>query len=112
MVDQEIRQLIDLLVRSLIAKGIRVEKAILYGSYASGLSHEDSDVDVAIVSSDFGKDKLEEGKLLLKIAWRIDPRLNPIPVSTEAFEKETWIPLIHEIRQKGIEVGELEMSYR
>ena len=105
MVDQEIRQLIELFVRSLIAKGIRVEKAILYGSYASGLSHEDSDVDVAIVSSDFGKDKLEEGKLLLKIAWRIDPRLNPIPVSTEAFEKETWIPLIHEIRQKGIEVG-------
>ena len=26
---------------------------------------------------------------------------------TEAFEKETWIPLIYEIRQKGIEMGRL-----
>ncbi len=51
------------------------------------------------------KKKIISYWLLLKIAWRIDPRLNPIPVSTEAFEKETWIPLIYEIRQKGIEVG-------
>ena len=108
MVDQKIRGKIDLFLRSLIVKGIKVEKTILYGSYASGLSHEDSDVDLAVISSDFGRNKFEEGKLLLKIAWRIDPRLNPIPVSKEAFEKETWIPLIHEIKQKGVELGRVK----
>ena len=79
MVDSEVRRIVNLFVRNLVKEGITVEKVLLYGSYASKLFHENSDVDIAIVSSDFGKDKFEEGKLLLKIAWRIDPRLNPIP---------------------------------
>ena len=104
MVDSEVRRTVNSFVRNLIKEEIKVEKVLLYGSYASGLFHENSDVDLAIISSDFGKNKFEEGKLLLRIAWRIDPRLNPIPVSTEAFEKDTWVPLINEIRQKGIEL--------
>ena len=104
MVDSEVRRIVNSFVRNLIKEEIKVEKVLLYGSYASGLFHENSDVDIAIVSSDFGKNKFEEGKLLLRIAWRIDPRLNPIPVSTKAFEKDTWVPLINEIRQKGIEL--------
>ncbi len=104
MVDSEIRRIVNLFVRNLVKEGIRVEKVLLYGSYASGLFHKNSDVDIAIISSDFGKDKFEEGKLLLRIAWRIDLRLNPIPVSMYAFEKDTWVPLINEIRQKGVEL--------
>lgn len=104
MVDPEVRRIVNSFIRNLIKEEIKVEKVLLYGSYASGLFHENSDVDLAIISSDFGKNKFEEGKLLLRIAWRIDPRLNPIPVSTEAFEKDTWVPLINEIRQKGIEL--------
>jgi predicted nucleotidyltransferase len=104
MVDSEVRRIVNSFVRNLIKEEIKVEKVFLYGSYASGLFHENSDVDLAIISSDFGKNKFEEGKLLLRIAWRIDPRLNPIPVSTEVFEKDTWVPLINEIRQKGIEL--------
>ena len=104
MLDPEVRRIINSFVRNLIKEEIKVEKVLLYGSYASGLFHENSDVDLAIISSDFGKNKFEEGKLLLRIAWRIDPRLNPIPVSTEALEKDTWVPLIDEIRQKGIEL--------
>lgn len=104
MVDSEVRRIVNLFVRNLVKEGIRVEKVLLYGSYASNLFHENSDVDIAIISSDFGKDKFEEGKLLLRIAWRIDLRLNPIPVSMDAFEKDTWVPLINEIRQKGIEL--------
>jgi hypothetical protein len=41
----------------------------------------------------------------MQIAWRIDPRIEPIPISSESYEKDTWIPLIYEIRQKGVEVG-------
>ncbi|MGD9157132.1 MAG: nucleotidyltransferase domain-containing protein [Desulfobacteraceae bacterium] len=104
MVDTKIREMINELVNLLKANGIKVEKTLLYGSYASGLSHVDSDVDVAIVSPDFGKDRFEERKFLYKLAWQIDPRISPIPISKEAFIKDTWIPLIHEIKQKGVEV--------
>jgi predicted nucleotidyltransferase len=104
MVDTETRQIIERFVDTLAKKGIRIEQVILYGSYASGNLHSGSDLDLAIVSPDFGNDRFEEGKLLLQTAWRVDPRLQPVPISSEAFKKDTWVPLIHEIREKGIEI--------
>jgi len=104
MVDSEIRDIILRFVDALTVRGIRVEKAILYGSHASGRIHAGSDLDLAIVSPDFGKDRFEEGKMLLRLAWRIDPRIEPLPVSSESYKNDTWIPLIYEIRQKGIEL--------
>ena len=55
-------------------------------------------------SGGFGNDKFEESKLLLQTAWRIDPRLQPVPISTESFNKKTWVPLIHQIKASGIEI--------
>ncbi len=104
MVDPEIREIISKYVASLKTKGIRVEKAVLFGSYATGTEHDASDIDVAIVSPDFGKDRFEEGKILFQTAWRIDPRIEPVPISSESYSQNTWIPLVYEIRQKGIEL--------
>jgi uncharacterized protein len=104
VVDPKIRDVILRFTKALNRKGIRVERAFLFGSYASGKDCANSDLDVAIVSLDFGKDRFEEGKMLFQIAWRIDPRIEPIPISSESYEKDTWIPLIYEIKQKGIEV--------
>jgi len=105
MVDPEIGDIIKRFVNALTKRGIWVKKAVLYGSYATGKVHAGSDIDIAIISPDFGWDRFEEGKLLMQIAWRIDPRIEPIPISSESYEKDTWIPLIYEIRQKGVEVG-------
>jgi predicted nucleotidyltransferase len=104
MVDPKISEIISRFVHILTANGIRVEKAILYGSYATGRVHPGSDLDLAIVSPDFGKDRFEEGKLLHRLAWRVDPRIEPIPISSASYENNTWIPLIYEIRQNGIEI--------
>jgi predicted nucleotidyltransferase len=104
MVDAEITSIILRFVGVLNSKGIRVEKAVLYGSYASGNVHTGSDLDLAIISPDFGKNRFEEGKMLLQIAWRIDPRLEPIPISSDSYEKDTRVPLIYEIKEKGIEL--------
>ncbi|MEK7699804.1 MAG: hypothetical protein AAB332_05315 [Planctomycetota bacterium] len=57
---------------------------------------------MVVVSPDFGKDRFEEGKTLLQIAWQIDPKLEPIPISSESYEIDTWVPLVYEIRQKGV----------
>jgi len=104
MAKDEIRKKLEEFRRALEKKGIRVSKMILYGSYARGKNREFSDIDVAIVSPDFGKDRFEEGVVLFKIAAKIDPRLEPVPISEQAFENDTWVPLIYEIRKKGIEV--------
>jgi hypothetical protein len=42
--------------------------------------------------------------LLFRIAGKIDPRLEPVPISKRMYEKDTWIPLVYEIREKGKEL--------
>ena len=101
--DQTIR-VIRKFVKALKREGIPVDRVILYGSYAKGKTRPDSDIDVAMVSKHFGRDRVEEGMNLFRIAGKIDPRIEPIPISSESYEKDTWIPLIYEIKQKGIEV--------
>ena len=104
MVEKEIVKKIEEFVKALKRDNINVAKVILYGSRASGKAHEYSDIDVAIVSPDFGKDRFEEGVRLFKIACEIDSLIEPIPISLESYEKDTWVPLIYEIRVNGIEL--------
>jgi len=92
-------------IETLKQEGISVDRVILYGSYASGRMRPGSDIDVAVVSRNFGKDRVEEGMNLFRIAGKIDSRLAPVPISTQVYENDTWIPLIYEIREKGMEVN-------
>lgn len=70
----------------------------------TGRTHQYSDIDIAIVSPSFGKDRYEEGVMLFEIAGTIDPLIEPVPVSLKSFEQDTWVPLIYEIRKNGIEI--------
>ena len=81
MVEEKVKQIINRFVDILVKKGIRIDQVILYGSYASGNMKQYSDIDLAIISPDFGNDKFEESKLLLQAAWRVDPRIQPMPIS-------------------------------
>ena len=101
--DQALK-IIKKFVKRLREEGISVDRVFLYGSYAAGQGRGDSDIDEAIVSKDFGKDRVEEGMALYRIAGKVDTRLEPVPISVEAYENETWIPLIYEIRSKGLEL--------
>ena len=102
MVETEIIKKLEEFVKVLEARGFVIVKVILYGSRASGKAHKDSDIDVAIVSPNFGKDRFAEGTQLFEIACEIDPRIEPVPISPESYENDTWVPLIYEIREKGI----------
>jgi predicted nucleotidyltransferase len=104
MVEGEIVKKLKEFQRVLEGMGIRVTKIILYGSVVTGKAHKDSDIDVAVVSPDFGKDRFEEGVKLFEVAIKIDPRIEPIPISLESYKKDTWVPLIYEIKEKGIEI--------
>jgi predicted nucleotidyltransferase len=104
MVKKAVRRVIQRFVEAVRREGIRVDKVILYGSYSRGTQREYSDIDVAIVSRDWGKDPVEEGMRLFVIAGGIDSHLEPVPISLESYEKDTWVPLIYEIRENGVEL--------
>ena len=102
MVDETVRNLIRAYTAALQERGVRVQRIILFGSCAAGTPRPDSDLDLAVVSPDFGRDRFEESKLLFQTAWRIDARIEPVPVAPEALERDAWQPLIHEILTNGI----------
>ncbi|MCK9266344.1 nucleotidyltransferase domain-containing protein [bacterium] len=104
VIEKSIIEKINKFVERVKKEGIRIDKIILYGSYASTTPNKDSDIDVAIISKDFGKDTVEEGMFLFKVAGEIDSRIEPVPLSVKAYKENTWIPLIYEIRTKGIEI--------
>lgn len=95
-------KIIKKFIKALKSQGINIDQVILYGSYVKGKTRPDSDIDVAIVSKDFGKDRIEEGMMLFRIAGTIDSRLEPVPISTKAYKEDIWNPLIYEIKKKGL----------
>lgn len=103
MVDEAINRTINTYVRELKKNKIKISKVILFGSRASGRSHENSDIDLAVVSPDFGKNRYREGVKLFEIACTVDSRIEPVPISLSSYKKDTWIPIIYEIRKNGIE---------
>jgi len=104
MAEESIMRIVDKFVDTLELNGIGVDKVIIYGSYAKGNPEAESDIDVAIVSKGFGKDRVEEGMLLFRLAGSVDSRIEPVPISSKSYEEDTWIPLIYEIRTRGIEL--------
>ena len=105
MVEKAIQQTINAFVRELKKRKIKVAKVVLFGSRASGRAHEYSDIDVAVISPDFGKDRYREGAKLFEIACAIDPRIEPVAISVSSYNNDTWIPIIYEIRKNGIELN-------
>ncbi len=66
MVDREIRGIIKQFIETLTSRGIRVEKAVLYGSYASGNVHADSDIDIAVISLILDRTGLKNERFLCR----------------------------------------------
>ncbi len=105
MAKEEIIEIIRKYAERLKEKDINFRKIILFGSYASDSQRRDSDIDIAVVSEDFGKDRFEERVLLSKIAYYVDVRIEPYPVSLKEYVEDIWQTLIHEIKSKGIEIA-------
>lgn len=105
MARDEIKKIIKKYAERLLEKGVNFQRIILFGSYAANTETRNSDIDVAVVSEDFGKDRFEERVLLSKIAYYVDARIEPHPVSLKDFTEESWQTIIHEIKLKGTEIA-------
>lgn len=86
-------------VRDVQKVGIRLQGAYLFGSYATGRAHRDSDIDVALISPDFSGwvddlDKIETALV------NMDPRIELIHLRPDAFVDEN--PLAWQVKRKGI----------
>jgi predicted nucleotidyltransferase len=80
------------------------EAVYLYGSYAQGGAKEWSDIDVAVVSNIFKRDREKYELLLWKLRRGLDSMIEPTGFTVEDFN-ENNSPLVYEIKEKGEKVA-------
>jgi len=77
------------------------QKFILFGSHAKGNPHKDSDIDIAIVFSDY-TNRLDRQVELMKLTRKVDSRIEPHPFREKEFEISN--PFVNEIMTYGKEI--------
>ena len=95
---------INKFVELLKQQGVNISKIILFGSYAKGRATPDSDIDVVVVSNQFGQDAAEEMMLLRKIALKVDSHIEPVPLSPDDLS-DKYSSFSQEIKRYGIDVA-------
>lgn len=82
--------------------GIRVEAVLLYGSYANGHPHDWSDIDVAVISSDFEGVRMPQRlKTLARLMGGADPRLMSLAFSSSEYRRLPPASFLREIVRTG-----------
>ena len=100
MVNQSIIDTAKLYIKS-IPENMEIKKAYLFGSYAKGNEHNDSDIDIAIVigkMDDFFSVQMQ----LMRLRRTIDLRIEPHPIWEGDFNIQN--PFAYEIQKTGIEL--------
>lgn len=100
MVNQSIIDTAKRYIQS-IPKSMELKKAYLFGSYAKGNEHVDSDIDIAIVvgkMDDFFSIQMQ----LMRLRRTIDLRIEPHPIWEGDFNIQN--PFAYEIEKTGIEL--------
>ena len=76
-----------------------ISQAILFGSFAKGTNHDDSDIDIAIIVNNVA-DIIDAQIDLMKLRRKVDLRIEPHPFMTSDFNNSN--PVVNEILKYGI----------
>ena len=87
-----------------ILANYKVKAIILFGSYAKGTNHEDSDIDIAVITDDIKTDRFDEEIYLMQLRWDIDLRIEPHIISISDYENNET-PFVVEVKNTGIKVA-------
>lgn len=84
-----------------ISSKYQIENVILFGSFAKGTNHEDSDIDLAIIFKSID-DIIDMQIELMKMRTDDDLMIEPHPFSLSDFQSSN--PVVSEILKTGIEL--------
>lgn len=85
-----------------ISTKYNIKLAILFGSFAKGTNHDDSDIDIAIIVNNV-VDIIDTQIDLMKLRRKIDLRIEPHPFMASDFNKSN--PVVNEILKYGIVIN-------
>ena len=87
----------------LVSKKFQIKTVILFGSYALGTNHPDSDIDLAIIFKSVD-DIIDTQIELMKMRSDDDLMIEPHPFNASDFQVSN--PMVSEILKTGIELKE------
>lgn len=82
--------------------GIEIKQAYLFGSYVTGNFHEDSDIDLAVLSDKFEGNFFHDKRKIRGLYRSIDLRLSPHPYSLFDIENNPFVK--NEIIRNGYRI--------
>ena len=88
------------------ADNLPILKLYVFGSYAKGNAREGSDIDVAVVSSQFRSQWSALDYLYSKLPYGLGWTIEPVGFSPSDFENK-YSSLVSEIKNYGVEVGKI-----
>jgi len=83
---------------AVIKRNYDCRQIFLFGSYAKGTSHEESDIDIAVVLKEFDN-SIDMQLELMRLRRKIDSRIEPHPFRESDFNITN--PVVYEILQHG-----------
>lgn len=84
-------------------RGYPVQRVVLFGSVAKDTAHEQSDIDIAVVTDSFRPSRLDEGSEILLAGKDIDMRIQTVTLHLEDFDRP-FFGLGKELERTGVEV--------
>jgi predicted nucleotidyltransferase len=82
-----------------ISSKFHISQAFLFGSYAKGNYHDDSDIDIAVIVDNVA-DIIDAQIEMMKLRRKIDLRIEPHPIRKEDFDYND--PLSYEVLKHGM----------
>ena len=102
-IDYRIMEIVKRYVEK-VCKEYQIKAIILFGSYAKGTEHKDSDIDIAVITDDIKTDRFDEEIKLMQLRWDIDLRIEPHIISISDYENNET-PFVVEVKNTGIKVA-------
>lgn len=81
---------------------IRVSRAYLFGSFATGKAHRDSDIDIVVISPQFRGLRFDHNYRIGRLRRNVDLRISALAYHPRNFTKDYLIP--YEAMTHGIRI--------
>lgn len=88
-----------------VKNAMPIDRVFLFGSYAKGMAHDDSDIDICFFSSDFeNKPSIDILFQLCRLTRKYNPNVDIEPHAFPTSQMQSDNPFVKEILRTGREI--------
>ncbi len=106
MVDSGVVSAVQRYLATLAEQGLEPSFGVVFGSFATGQSRSDSDIDLLVVAERFDEPyAFAEVSLLWRVAARVDSRIEPVACGARQWTDDTANAIVEIARREGQKIA-------